>query len=252
MRNMKNIALVALATLALVSCKQEDERAGQYFPNMYVSEGYETYQAVYDTEVFENNMQAQLPVEGTISRGLLVYEYEDNEEGYQAAKAGLSNPIPATQGNLAKGEEYYTIYCAVCHGDKGDGKGVLALREKILGVPAYNDAGRAITPGSTYHVVYHGRNSMGSYAAQISEVERWQVTHYVMALKADLDGVDRPALVAGDETLSMDPREMRFRESDTRPQPGYLEEAETLAPGVNVENGAGPLVPVEDQDETED
>ena len=70
------------------------------------------------------------------------------------------------RANLNKGKELYTIYCAICHGDKGDGKGTLAEREKILGIPAYNDPGRAITEGSVYHVMYYGINNMGSYAAQ--------------------------------------------------------------------------------------
>jgi mono/diheme cytochrome c family protein len=28
---------------------------------------------------------------------------------------------------------------------------------------------------------------MGSYAGQLNEEERWQVTHYVMKLKSDLE-----------------------------------------------------------------
>ena len=60
-------------------------------------------------------------------------------------------------------------------------------REKILGVPSYDDAGRAITTGSIYHVIYYGRNTMGSYANQLNENERWQVVAYVEKLKADLE-----------------------------------------------------------------
>ncbi len=33
----------------------------------------------------------------------------------------------------------YGIYCATCHGTKGDGNGVLAQREKFEGVPKYKD-----------------------------------------------------------------------------------------------------------------
>ena len=62
----------------------------------------------------------------------------------------------------------------------------LVKREKILGVPSYADAGRAITEGSTYHVMYYGKNAMGSYAGQINEEERWQVAAYVMKLKSEI------------------------------------------------------------------
>jgi mono/diheme cytochrome c family protein len=53
-------------------------------------------------------------------------------------------------------------------------------------VPSYADAARNITVGSTYHTIYYGLNSMGSYAGQINYEERWQVAEYVMQLKQDL------------------------------------------------------------------
>ena len=83
--------------------------------------------------------------------------------------------------------QLYEIYCGICHGKKGDGQGTLVKREKILGVPSYDDAGRAITVGSIYHTIYYGKNAMGSYANQLNEEERWQVVDYVMELKADLE-----------------------------------------------------------------
>jgi len=58
------------------------------------------------------------------------------------------------------------------------------MREKILGVPSYAD--RAITTGSIYHVIYFGKNAMGSYANLLTEEERWQVTAYVETLRSEL------------------------------------------------------------------
>ena len=66
-------------------------------------------------------------------------------------------------------------------------KANLLIAKKILGVPSYDDAGRAITTGSIYHVIYYGKNTMGSYANQLNEKERWQVVAYVEKLKADLE-----------------------------------------------------------------
>ena len=105
----------------------------------------------------------------------------------------MKNPLEVTQKNLDAGKELYTIYCAVCHGDKGDGNGILMQREKILGIPSYAAPGRLITPGGVYHVQMYGLNSMGSYASQTNELERWQITQHVMNLKATLEGT--PLLV---------------------------------------------------------
>ena len=96
--------------------------------------------------------------------------------------------MPYTKANAEKGKALYDIYCAICHGAKGDGKGTLVKREKILGVPSYADAGRVLTEGSIYHVMYYGINSMGSYAAQTSIKDRWQIVQYVESLKASLEG----------------------------------------------------------------
>ncbi len=72
----------------------------------------------------------------------------------------------------------------MCHGNKGDGQGILMKREKFLGVPSYAD--RDITLGSIYHVLIYGRNAMGSHSGQLNIKERWQVSHYAMELRKEL------------------------------------------------------------------
>jgi mono/diheme cytochrome c family protein len=185
MKSLFRTTIFFLLAISAVSCVENGKPNYQYMPNMYETVPYEPYGA-YD--IFVNEQEAKLPVEGTVSRGWKPYEYENNPEGYAAAKANLQNPLPYTEENLNKGKNLYTIYCAVCHGDKGNGKGILVEREKILGIPSYDDVGRAITEGSVYHVMYYGLNAMGSYASQTSIEERWLIDHYVMKLKNDLEG----------------------------------------------------------------
>jgi mono/diheme cytochrome c family protein len=85
---------------------------------------------------------------------------------------------------MKKAEELYNIYCAICHGTAGDGKGYLVTQGKYLGVPSYAD--RVINQGSINHVINYGLNSMGSYANQLDQQERWMVAAYVMQLKGQL------------------------------------------------------------------
>jgi len=184
MKATLKIAVVLVMLLSIVSCNKNTRRNYQYMPNMYESVGYEAYQ---QSDAFAGDMEAQLPAEGSIPRGYTVYDYEDTNEGYELAKAELKNPLDSTMIDEKRGKELYDIYCGICHGNKGAGQGKLVKREKILGVPSYADAGRAITTGSIYHVIYYGRNSMGSYANFMSEEERWQVVAYVEKLKAELE-----------------------------------------------------------------
>ena len=105
-------------------------------------------------------------------------------EGYELAKAELKSPLEVTEESLANGKKMYDIYCAVCHGKKGDGNGILSQRDKFNGIPNYKD--RDINEGSIYHVIMFGKNLMGSHASQLTPQERWEVVQYVEKLKSDL------------------------------------------------------------------
>jgi len=166
---------------SLQACFDPAQPNYQYFPNMYEPVGYETYA---DTDAFANGIEAQVPVEGTINRGWMPYDYPDTNEGYEAAKAELFSPIEISAAHKAAGKELYGVYCAVCHGNKGDGQGILMTREKFLGIPSYAD--RDITPGSIYHVLMYGKNAMGSHAGQVNAIERWQIAQHVMELRSKL------------------------------------------------------------------
>ena len=165
----------------MTSCFDSSKPNYQYFPNMYESVGYGTYD---ESDAFPNGIEAQLPVEGSVPRGWQPYEFEDSNEGYELAKVNLTSPLLNNEDNLANGKKMYEIYCIVCHGSKGDGNGILMEREKFLGIPSYAD--RDISEGSIYHILMHGINLMGSHAGQVNEKERWQIAQYVLKLRNDL------------------------------------------------------------------
>ncbi|MFL1010741.1 c-type cytochrome [Flavisericum labens] len=183
MKSLIKIVAIAVVFVA-VSCNKSTAPNYQFMPNMYEAVSYETYA---ESKAFRNGVEAQLPAEGSIPRGYVPFDIENTTEGYTFAKETLKSPLDSTQVDLERGKELYDIYCGICHGNKGDGQGKLVKREKILGIPSYDDAGRAINEGSIYHVIYYGKNAMGSYANQLNEEERWQVVSYVLMLKADLE-----------------------------------------------------------------
>ncbi len=168
---------VILVVASLASCQKNSRPNYQYMPNMYTSVGYETYG---EYEVFAGGLEAMAPADNTIARGHSLYGYDNTNAGYDLARATLTNPDAAAV-DFERGKAAYDIYCAICHGSQGKGDGYLVKNEKILGVPSYD--AREITEGSVYHVIYFGRNTMGSYANQLNEEERWQVSAYVMNLR---------------------------------------------------------------------
>lgn len=177
----KIVALVGVSVVA-TSCFDESKPNYQFFPNMYESVAYETYS---ESDAFKSGKEGQLPAKGSVKRGFEPYEYENTPAGYMQAKTELKSPLDSLSVNPEKAAELYTIYCAICHGDKGDGQGPLVKREKFLGVPSYAD--REITEGSIFHVITYGLNSMGSHANQLTQQERWMVTDHVLKLKGELN-----------------------------------------------------------------
>ena len=181
MKAIYKIAFLVCVSAVATSCFDKSRPNYQYFPNMYEPVPYETYS---ESSAFPNGKEGQIPAKGSIPRGFAPYEYENTEEGYELAKANLKSPLDSTEVDMVKAKELFTIYCAICHGDKGDGKGNLAKREKFLGIPNYKE--RDITEGSVFHVETYGKNNMGSHANQLTQKERWEVAHYVMKLRSEL------------------------------------------------------------------
>jgi len=186
MKNIVKIALVFGIAVGMVSCHNDQQPNAQYFPNMYESVAYETYSEskAFDSPYGEKDKEGQLPPAGTLKRGFVPYEYPHTTEGYNMAKANSKSPLDPATIDMKNAQELFEIYCAICHGTAGDGKGKLVKQEKFLGVPNY--AEREITEGSVYFVETYGLNAMGSHANQLSQKERWMVAAYVMKLRADL------------------------------------------------------------------
>ena len=193
MKKTSNLILSSafLASLiALQSCTSDPLSPGlEYMPDMYRGPAYETY----GESPFSEKGSSLKPVAGTIPRFNdetlpyhETYAYPNTNEGYEAAGLGVVNPYPATELILEKGQKVYSNFCIHCHGEKGDGNGILVQRDKYAGVPSYYSAALKDLPeGKMYHTIYYGKNMMGSHAAQINYAERWSVIRYVQKLRAE-------------------------------------------------------------------
>lgn len=181
MKSFVKIIVALVVITSVISCGDKRTPNRQYMPDMYVAVPYEPNGA----EGLNGKMVDRLPVAGTVSRkGIVAYDIPETNEGYEKAKATLKSPLATTEKNLAKGKELYGIYCATCHGAKGDGNGVLSQRDKFNGIPNYKE--RDLNPGNIYHVIMYGKNLMGSHAGQLQYKERWQIVQYVEKLRSEL------------------------------------------------------------------
>ena len=182
MKTIYKITILLGLSGLVTSCHDNLKPNYQYMPNMYEPVSYNTYS---ESDAFKNGKEGQLPAEGSLNRGFEVYEYGNTTAGYELAKANLKSPLDTlSTEDMEKAKGLYEIYCAICHGDAGNGLGKLVTQGKYLGIPNYKD--RVITTGSVFHVQTYGLNSMGAYSNQLNAHERWLVATYVMKLKSEL------------------------------------------------------------------
>lgn len=255
----KHIILLSfIVAILVVSCQQpgSDSTGSEFMPDMAHSIAYEAnyYNYYYNNtwgskDEYYRFAQPREPVEGTIPRGYagtalsgdegeassdnsisipmngsVPYYYDDTEEDRTRAMTEIiENPYPITTQGLAEGEKLYTTFCAICHGDKGDGAGYLVRDDggvyPVQPAILINDEFTAASNGRLYHAIVYGRNLMGGYADKVGYEERWQIIHYMRSLQAaekkleytqyinTLNNIDKPAGDI-DEDISMSDEDM--------------------------------------------
>jgi mono/diheme cytochrome c family protein len=200
--SMDGSLLVALAAIGFAAAGCRGQTSGDppvlLERNMYDSERYnpESY-----SEFFSDHRTMREPVEGTVARD----RYEDDPEaatGLLPDKTGYVMTIPVAIAQraggldrmISRGHERFGIYCAPCHGQTGDGKGIVVCkRDKVTDpcesrgfppLPSYEDPRiRHMPDGQLFATITHGVRTMPSYAAQIPILDRWAIVSYVRALQ---------------------------------------------------------------------
>ena len=175
----RNILLFSLILLAGISCDRTRTSTGwDYMPDMYYSNAYESYTP---NPNFSDNMTMRTPVEGSISRGMVPFEWEKSDEDRIAAGEALVNPMESSPENLAMGQASYEIFCNSCHGSAGDGQGYLFTSQRYPYPPAslINEKVRALKDGEIYHSITVGYGIMGAHGGMIVPEDRWRIILHI-------------------------------------------------------------------------
>jgi mono/diheme cytochrome c family protein len=189
MKKVKIIgAVVLIAVLATIfeSCDTKREPGKIYMPDMAYSRAYEAYAP--NNLKKENINYIPYPVEGTIRRGdLFPYTLPNDSNGYKMS-AEVKDPLPPLDTvRMAEAQRLFNINCAICHGPNLDAQGPLSTGGKIPAVANLTLAQYVKMPeGTMFHSVTYGKNNMGSYASQLSRMQRWMVIQYVKSKQLKL------------------------------------------------------------------
>lgn len=98
-----------------------------------------------------------------------------------------SFPFPVTKEVLLRGQDRFNIYCAPCHSQVGDGKGMIVQREMKRAGNFHEARLREAAPGYFFDVMTNGFGVMYSYASRITPEDRWKIAAYIRALQLSQD-----------------------------------------------------------------
>ena len=100
-----------------------------------------------------------------------------------ARAATLATPPPLTVATIARGQERYGIYCVECHGEHGDGDGMI-VRRGFPRPPSLHEARLvAAPPAYVVRVITQGHGVMYSYADRVAPADRWAIAAWVKVLQ---------------------------------------------------------------------
>ncbi|MFN2442550.1 MAG: cytochrome c [Thermoanaerobaculia bacterium] len=170
-RRVSLMVAMLVAGLTLAACRPQQQMADQ-----------PAYQPLEASDFYADGMSARKPVDGTIARGHL----RDDTLLYTGRTAGAPSalyPFEITRADLERGRERFEIFCSPCHGQTGQGDGMI-VRRGYRRPPSYHtDRLRELPAGHFYDVMTNGFGVMPSYAAQIPVRDRWLIAAYIRVLQ---------------------------------------------------------------------
>ncbi|MBV8126548.1 MAG: cytochrome c [Planctomycetaceae bacterium] len=192
-------AIMAVALLVLTGCRSE----------MYEQPRYEPLEP---SSLFEDGSSARPLVAGTVPRddprGAPPAGVPDEVfyTGWSQGKLVESVPFPVDRAVLERGQERFRIYCTPCHGELGDGRGMIVRRGFNPPPPYASEELRKQPIGHYFDVMTRGFGTMYSYASRVPPRDRWAIAAYIRVLQlsqhaeaANLPAEDRNKLPAVDE-----------------------------------------------------
>jgi len=116
------------------------------------------------------------------------------------------NPIKFTDASVTRGKKVFTTQCALCHGEKGDGKGDLA-KEMSLTLPDFTqpDSLAKRTDGDLFAIVGTGKDPMPSQKGRMTNPQLWNLVNYLRALGGKVPA-KATAKEAADENIVLVPQ----------------------------------------------
>ena len=184
------LSLLMVAFFITIGCERDDmweqSRANTYGKN----------------ESLPNNQVAMTPPKETVARGQL-NEDDHLMLGIEKGQVATSFPIRVTKELLLRGQGRYDIFCLPCHGQSGDGRGMIVERGFKQPDALFSDRLAAMPIGYFFGVMINGFETMQpgfvtpkdqdpnkpidkvhpAIAKKIKPNDKWAIVAYIRALQ---------------------------------------------------------------------
>lgn len=140
------------------------------------------YEPLQESEFFADRRASRPVPDGTVARGLL----RANDVFYTGMAEGATVeriPMAISADIVARGRDRYDVYCAPCHGQTGEGNGMIVQRGYKAPPSLHDPRLRNERAGYFFDVISRGFGQMPDYAAQVSPKDRWAIVSYIRALQ---------------------------------------------------------------------
>jgi len=120
--------------------------------------------------------------------------------------AAKKNPIRFSEASVERGKRVFKTQCALCHGEKGDGKGDLATEMKLT-LPDFtkSDTLANRTDGELFAIVGTGKDPMPGQKGRLTDQHIWNLVNYLRALGGKVPAKST-AREAADENVILVPQ----------------------------------------------
>ena len=183
MKRLFSFGAVA-AVLILAGCRGTESDSPPIHPNLNM-DFQERFDPQEPSAFFADGRAMRPKVPGTVARGFL----REDRVFYEGRNAGgglvQQSPLPITRALLERGQERYNIYCTPCHGEAGDGRGLVTTGGYgYTPAPTFHSAQmRAQPDGHFFDVITNGIRTMPPYRSQVPVADRWAIVSYIRALQ---------------------------------------------------------------------
>src|SRR5690554_6891001 len=124
--NMIRLAGIVVLGVGFTACQGQLSEKPPVHPNPNMDQMMRM-EAQEENTFFADGRSMREPVPGTVARGLAKLDTEYYEGVDAAGNFVTSNPIDLTKAFLYRGKERYEVFCTPCHGQAGEGDGIIMV-----------------------------------------------------------------------------------------------------------------------------